>query len=285
MLIVAAAAPVFSTGHIALTAAIAGVPSLPIVQWRLRPISIAQSVLLACVVAASVFVWRLSANMPQLNDDGMPGFSANDWLCPIITYVALGLYAAVRPPADPARWGQTRALVTLTALIVKFSRHRPVRHRNNRAATPSRHDDGDEDEESTAGGRPASCPREARRMRRQEHATGAPESATSARPGRQRRRAADRSAPASGHGTDAADTGGHGSADHGHRRAPGSSVLSRHIASCTPMLAVHGMHSGRAISVGSAFLVAPLKDGLLYYHKTSIVGAASPCPMFPVSPS
>ncbi|MFI6951427.1 winged helix-turn-helix domain-containing protein [Streptomyces sp. NPDC050422] len=31
---------------------------------------------------ASVFLWRASANMPQLNDDGLPGFSANDWLAP-----------------------------------------------------------------------------------------------------------------------------------------------------------------------------------------------------------
>jgi hypothetical protein len=118
MPILAAVAPVFSSGHIALTAAIAGVVSLPITYWRLRPTSIAQSVLLACVVAASVFVWRQSANMPQLNDDGMPGFSANDLLCPVITYVALGIWAALRPPDDPVRWGQTRALLTLATLIV-----------------------------------------------------------------------------------------------------------------------------------------------------------------------
>jgi hypothetical protein len=118
MLIVAVAVPVFSTGHIALTAAIAGVLSLLIIYWRLRPVSMGEMLLLTGVVAASVFLWRLSANMPQLNDDGMPGFSANDWLCPVIAYVALRLWAALRPQDDPVRWGQTRALLALATLIV-----------------------------------------------------------------------------------------------------------------------------------------------------------------------
>ena len=115
---IVATAPVFSTSHIAVTATITGLLSLLIVSWRVRSVTLAQSLPLACVVAAAVFIWRLSANMPQLNADGLPGCSANDWLCPAVTYVALGLYAAVRRPADPARWGPTRALLTLATLIV-----------------------------------------------------------------------------------------------------------------------------------------------------------------------
>lgn len=121
-LIPAGAVAVFSTGHIALMAAITGLLGLVIVSWRLRPLSIGETLgetlLIALLVAASVFVWRLSANLPQLNSDGVPGFSANDWLCPVITYVCLGVYAAVHPPADPVRWGQVRALLTSATLIV-----------------------------------------------------------------------------------------------------------------------------------------------------------------------
>jgi hypothetical protein len=36
----------------------------------------------ASLSAASVLLWRLSANMPQLNSDGLNGFSANDWAAP-----------------------------------------------------------------------------------------------------------------------------------------------------------------------------------------------------------
>lgn len=48
--------------------------------------------------------------MPQLNDDGLPGFSANDWLSPVITSAFIGVYARLRPPADAVRFNQTWAL-------------------------------------------------------------------------------------------------------------------------------------------------------------------------------
>jgi len=56
------------------------------------------------VMGLSVLAWRLSANVPQLNDDPIALFSPNDWLCPIIIYVGLGMYAAFYPPTNPARW-------------------------------------------------------------------------------------------------------------------------------------------------------------------------------------
>ena len=46
--------------------------------------------------------------MPQLNDDGLSGFSANDWLAPTVTYVVLGVYGAVRAPTEPRRYQQAR---------------------------------------------------------------------------------------------------------------------------------------------------------------------------------
>lgn len=68
--------------------------------------------------AASVLLWRWSANITQLNNDGLPGFSANDWAAPVLTYTLLGVYAGLRPPADPRRYSQARALAFLASLAV-----------------------------------------------------------------------------------------------------------------------------------------------------------------------
>jgi hypothetical protein len=54
----------------------------------------------------------------DIYSDGLPGFSANDWLAPVLTYLFLGLYADIRAPAQIRRYGQARALATLAALIV-----------------------------------------------------------------------------------------------------------------------------------------------------------------------
>jgi hypothetical protein len=97
---------------------VTGLISLPLAYWLLRPRSWLNTLLLALVTAASVFLWRKSANMGQLNDDGLPGFSANDWLAPMITYVFLGVYAAFRPPAEPRRFARLRALLTVVSLAV-----------------------------------------------------------------------------------------------------------------------------------------------------------------------
>jgi len=61
-----------------------------------------ESLAIGVLAAAAVFLWRKSANMPQLNTDGLQGFSANDWLAPVITFVVLSLYGAVRRPGRSA---------------------------------------------------------------------------------------------------------------------------------------------------------------------------------------
>ena len=108
----------FSTAHIGLTAAVTGVISLPLAYWLLRPRSWLEAATVALVAAASVFLWRKSANMGQLNDDGLAPLSANDWLAPVLTYVFLGIYAALRPPAEPTRFGRLRALLTAVSFVV-----------------------------------------------------------------------------------------------------------------------------------------------------------------------
>lgn len=72
----------------------------------------------AVLTAVAVFMWRISADMPQLNDDGLRPFSANDWAAPVLTYVVLGVYGDLVSPADPARYRQTRALTTMLALVI-----------------------------------------------------------------------------------------------------------------------------------------------------------------------
>ena len=66
----------------------------------------------------AVYLWRASANMPQLNNDGLQGYSANDWLAPVIVFVILSIYADLFPPVDLRRFGQVRAAATLVAFVV-----------------------------------------------------------------------------------------------------------------------------------------------------------------------
>ena len=73
---------------------------------------------MAVLAAAAVFLWRVSANMPQLNRDGLSGYSANDWLAPVVTFVVLSVYADLFPPENPRRFAQVRAAATMTALVV-----------------------------------------------------------------------------------------------------------------------------------------------------------------------
>jgi hypothetical protein len=108
----------FSTAHIGLTAAVCGVLALPVTTRLCRSTSRIDKAAVALVAAVATFTYRLAANMPQLNRDGVPGFSANDLLAPAMTYVLLGLYASVRPPEDPARFAVARALITGVALVV-----------------------------------------------------------------------------------------------------------------------------------------------------------------------
>ncbi|OLZ61213.1 hypothetical protein AV521_44175 [Streptomyces sp. IMTB 2501] len=117
-LVLASSPEVFTTAHIGLTAAITGVLALAVAVWRLPRAAWADMAAVAVLSAASVYLWRTSANMTQLNTDGLPSFSANDWAAPVLTYVFLSLYADVRLPADPRRYAQTRALATLVSLAV-----------------------------------------------------------------------------------------------------------------------------------------------------------------------
>lgn len=114
------AATGFSTIHIALTAGISGVLALAagvVVLGRSRS-ALSDSVVIGVLAAVAVFLWRKSANMPQLNNDGLPPFSANDWLAPMLTYVVLSMYASVRRSTKDRRFALAQVLAVLAAFAV-----------------------------------------------------------------------------------------------------------------------------------------------------------------------
>ena len=114
-----ATASVFSTAHIAVTALITGAGAFVVALLMLRRRSgVVDSLAIAVLSAGAVFLWRKSANMPQLNDDGLPPFSANDWLAPVLTYVVLGMYKTVRRPTNERSFAQACALAVIVAFIV-----------------------------------------------------------------------------------------------------------------------------------------------------------------------
>jgi hypothetical protein len=102
-----------------VTAAITGALALAAGVLLLgRRSGLVDAVAIAIVSAAAVFLWRKSANMPQLNNDGLPPFSANDWLAPVLTYVMLSMYATVRRTSNDRRLALARTLAVLAAFAV-----------------------------------------------------------------------------------------------------------------------------------------------------------------------
>jgi|SRR6516164_5507962 hypothetical protein len=106
----------FSAGHILATAAITGLAAAALAWWKLRRWPDIAAFFL--ISGAAVFLWRISANMPQLNADGLQGFSANDWAAPVLAYLSLCVYADLKNPSPEAAFRQVRALAALTCLVV-----------------------------------------------------------------------------------------------------------------------------------------------------------------------
>jgi hypothetical protein len=78
-MLTAAASSVFSTGHIALTGLVSGVLAAAVAAvWLRGEHRTVDTVAVGILTAAAVFLLRKSANMPQLNNDGLSGFSASD---------------------------------------------------------------------------------------------------------------------------------------------------------------------------------------------------------------
>lgn len=103
----AASSSVFPLERIVLTAAITAGLALVVLgalRARLKTLALIDYLLVALVVGGSVLVWRSVGNTGALNEDPIPGVSPNDVLCPLVTYLFLGWYAAFRRPSDAVRF-------------------------------------------------------------------------------------------------------------------------------------------------------------------------------------
>src|SRR5260370_42674933 len=112
---------VFPFADIGLTAAITGMIGLlvlVVLRPRFKMLSLVDCLLISVVVGISVIVWRSAGNTGALNNDTIPVVSPNDVLCPLVTYLFIGFYAAFRPPLDAMRFEQVRVLLTLGSFIV-----------------------------------------------------------------------------------------------------------------------------------------------------------------------
>jgi hypothetical protein len=114
-----AAVDVFSSSHIALTALICGAVAALLSYFALGrgPVTV-ECLVIGILVVASVFLWRRSANMPQLNRDGLREFSANDWLAPVVAFVFLSVYGAVRRDGEDQAFARAKALAVIGVLVV-----------------------------------------------------------------------------------------------------------------------------------------------------------------------
>ncbi|HMC52958.1 MAG TPA: hypothetical protein VKI64_09380 [Acidimicrobiales bacterium] len=116
---IAVATDTFSHSRIALTAGVTGLICAGVALWRLGgETRILAGVAVGVIAGFAVYLWRASANMPQLNNDGLQGYSANDWLAPVVTFVALSVYGDLIPPGNPKRFAQVRAVATVVAFAV-----------------------------------------------------------------------------------------------------------------------------------------------------------------------
>jgi len=113
----------FSLTQILVSTLVGSIASL-VVLWlysrstkdaALRPVD---AVLAAIVVGISILLWREAGNTPALNDDPIPVVSPNDVLCPVVTYVCLGILAGFRSSIVGAPWPRIRAVLTLVSLVV-----------------------------------------------------------------------------------------------------------------------------------------------------------------------
>src|SRR5262245_15937631 len=114
---------VFPVWWVATTATVGAIASLLVLLFgsrrlRLASLTTAQTLAASVVVGLSILAWRLSGNIADLNEDAIGALSPNDWLCPVVTYVFLGVYAAFGLPPNLPGWQRSRAVLTAVSFIV-----------------------------------------------------------------------------------------------------------------------------------------------------------------------
>ena len=88
-------------------------------RWSKQAVlPLGDAVLVALVTGFSILFWRFAGNVAQLNDDPIPPVSPDDVLCPVFTYVCLGLYRGLRGKATDPQWERIRAALTILSFVV-----------------------------------------------------------------------------------------------------------------------------------------------------------------------
>ncbi len=54
----------------------------------------------------------------RVEQRSLPDVSTNDVLCPLVSYLFIGWYAAFRCPVDGMRFEQARVLLTLVSFVI-----------------------------------------------------------------------------------------------------------------------------------------------------------------------
>src|SRR5258708_34326111 len=114
---------VFPFAHIALTAAITAGAALVVLvalRARFKALPLVDCLLVAVVVGISVMVWRSAGDTGALDNDPIPPVGPNDVLCPPVTYLFFGFYAAFRRPAYPICFQQGRGLLPPGSFCVNW---------------------------------------------------------------------------------------------------------------------------------------------------------------------
>jgi len=115
----------FSVQQVLVSAAVGVLASLALqyaaARFKRERLEWRTTAMLSLLVGLSILVWRLAANLPELNDDLIPLTSPNDVLCPVVTYVTLSVYTGMTGPSNEMRSRQERALLTLVSLIVNIA--------------------------------------------------------------------------------------------------------------------------------------------------------------------
>jgi hypothetical protein len=76
------------------------------------------ALMIGLAAGLGVLLWRLSANVPTLNDDPIPGVSPADVLSGPVAFVAVGVYIGLRGASE--RWTSAQALAAIVALVVNI---------------------------------------------------------------------------------------------------------------------------------------------------------------------
>ncbi len=109
----------FSGQHILLTAVIAAALTLgAALALRVRGVDL---LAVTALTFAASWLLRRAANMPQLNNDGLAPFSANDVLSPAVTWVAIAIYSDLRPGPISMPLRRARAVAALFAFAVNVT--------------------------------------------------------------------------------------------------------------------------------------------------------------------